>query len=292
MQFDRSADGTLTPLPKPSVDTGMGLERVAAVMQGVHSNYEIDLFVKLIAAAARATGTTDLRSNSLRVIADHVRATLVPDRRRRAAVQRGPWLRAAPDHAPRDPARIHARPAPAVLPHAGRHAGAGNGRRVPGAHGAAGPHRESDPAGRRALCRDAGTGHGPARHRNRRAGRQARNPRRDGVPPLRHLRLPGGPDQRHRARARSVDRRAGFEAAMEAQRAHVARRQQVQRRPARRRQRRHADVVRRLRRRDRTGPRRRAVPRAGGGRSAAAGRGGPGGPRRHAVLRRERRTGG
>ena len=75
MQFDRSADGTLTPLPKPSVDTGMGLERVAAVMQGVHSNYEIDLFVRLIAAAARATGTTDLRSNSLRVIADHVRAT-------------------------------------------------------------------------------------------------------------------------------------------------------------------------------------------------------------------------
>jgi alanyl-tRNA synthetase len=75
MQFDRSADGTLTPLPKPSVDTGMGLERVAAVMQGVHSNYEIDLFVRLIGAAARATGTADLRSNSLRVIADHVRAT-------------------------------------------------------------------------------------------------------------------------------------------------------------------------------------------------------------------------
>jgi alanyl-tRNA synthetase len=75
MQFDRSADGTLTPLPKPSVDTGMGLERVSALMQGVHSNYEIDLFRALIAAAAKATGTTDLRSNSLRVIADHVRAT-------------------------------------------------------------------------------------------------------------------------------------------------------------------------------------------------------------------------
>jgi len=75
MQFDRSADGTLTPLPKPSVDTGMGLERVAAVMQGVHSNYEIDLFRHLIAAAATATGTSHLESNSLRVIADHVRAT-------------------------------------------------------------------------------------------------------------------------------------------------------------------------------------------------------------------------
>ena len=75
MQFDRSADGTLTPLPKPSVDTGMGLERVAAVMQGVHSNYEIDLFRDLIRAAAEATGTTDLAANSLKVIADHIRAT-------------------------------------------------------------------------------------------------------------------------------------------------------------------------------------------------------------------------
>ncbi len=75
MQFDRSADGTLAPLPKPSVDTGMGLERVAAVMQGVHSNYEIDLFRDLIQAAAEATGTRDLAANSLKVIADHIRAT-------------------------------------------------------------------------------------------------------------------------------------------------------------------------------------------------------------------------
>jgi alanyl-tRNA synthetase len=74
MQFDRSAEGTLTPLPKPSVDTGMGLERTAAVMQGVHSNYEIDLFVNLIQAAASATNSKDLSSNSLRVIADHIRA--------------------------------------------------------------------------------------------------------------------------------------------------------------------------------------------------------------------------
>jgi alanyl-tRNA synthetase len=75
MQFDRSADGTMTPLPKPSVDTGMGLERVAAVMQGVHSNYEIDLFQNLIKAAAKATRTKDLQAGSLRVIADHIRAT-------------------------------------------------------------------------------------------------------------------------------------------------------------------------------------------------------------------------
>ncbi len=77
MQFDRqkSGDGfTMTPLPKPCVDTGMGLERLAAVLQRVHSNYEIDLFVALIAAAARETGTTDLDNPSLKVIADHIRA--------------------------------------------------------------------------------------------------------------------------------------------------------------------------------------------------------------------------
>ena len=74
MQYDRSADGVLTPLPKPSVDTGMGLERAAAVMQGVHSNYDIDLFKSLIRAAAEVTGTQDLESSSLRVIADHIRA--------------------------------------------------------------------------------------------------------------------------------------------------------------------------------------------------------------------------
>jgi len=75
MQYDRSADGVLTPLPRPSVDTGMGLERVAAVMQGVHSNYDIDLFKALIQAAAAVTGTADLESSSLRVIADHIRAS-------------------------------------------------------------------------------------------------------------------------------------------------------------------------------------------------------------------------
>ena len=74
MQFERAADGTLTPLPKPSVDTGMGLERIAAVLQGVHSNYDIDLFRNLIAAAAELAGTTEHTSSSLRVIADHIRA--------------------------------------------------------------------------------------------------------------------------------------------------------------------------------------------------------------------------
>ncbi|QSA97145.1 alanine--tRNA ligase [Methylococcus sp. EFPC2] len=74
MQYDRSADGTLTPLPKPSVDTGMGLERLAAVMQGVHSNYEIDLFRNLLTAAAGLVGVSDLTNSSLRVIADHIRS--------------------------------------------------------------------------------------------------------------------------------------------------------------------------------------------------------------------------
>jgi alanyl-tRNA synthetase len=74
MQYERAADGTLTALPKPSVDTGAGLERLAAVMQGVQSNYDIDLFRDLIAAAAAATGSGERSSPSLRVIADHIRA--------------------------------------------------------------------------------------------------------------------------------------------------------------------------------------------------------------------------
>ena len=74
MQFDRAEDGTLTPLPAPCVDTGMGLERLAAILQKVHSNYEIDLFRHLIAAASRLTGVKDTENKSLRVIADHIRA--------------------------------------------------------------------------------------------------------------------------------------------------------------------------------------------------------------------------
>ncbi|MFI4968761.1 MAG: alanine--tRNA ligase [Lysobacterales bacterium] len=74
MQFDRAADGTLSPLPAPCVDTGMGLERLAAVLQHVHSNYEIDLFQHLIKVAAKLTNTADLENKSLRVIADHIRA--------------------------------------------------------------------------------------------------------------------------------------------------------------------------------------------------------------------------
>src|SRR5207253_1065736 len=74
MQFNRDASGAMAPLPRPCVDTGLGLERLAAVLQHVHSNYEIDLFVDLIKAAARETGQKNLKNPSLNVIADHIRA--------------------------------------------------------------------------------------------------------------------------------------------------------------------------------------------------------------------------
>ncbi len=95
MQFDMQPDGSVKPLPAPCVDTGMGLERLAAILQHVHSNYEIDLFDTLIKAAARETGVTDLANPSLRVIADHVRATaflvgdgVIPSNEGRGYVQR------------------------------------------------------------------------------------------------------------------------------------------------------------------------------------------------------------
>ncbi|MFT3777287.1 MAG: alanine--tRNA ligase [Ottowia sp.] len=95
MQFDMKEDGSVEKLPAPCVDTGMGLERLAAILQHVHSNYEIDLFQKLIAEAARATGTSDLANPSLKVIADHIRATsflvsdgVIPGNEGRGYVQR------------------------------------------------------------------------------------------------------------------------------------------------------------------------------------------------------------
>ena len=95
MQFDMAEDGSVTPLPAPCVDTGMGLERLAAILQHVHSNYEIDLFDALIKAAARETGVADLDNKSLRVIADHIRATaflvsdgVIPSNEGRGYVQR------------------------------------------------------------------------------------------------------------------------------------------------------------------------------------------------------------
>ncbi len=95
MQFDMAQDGSVSPLPAPCVDTGMGLERLAAILQHVHSNYEIDIFDALVKAAARETGCTDLHHKSLRVIADHIRATaflvadgVIPSNEGRGYVQR------------------------------------------------------------------------------------------------------------------------------------------------------------------------------------------------------------
>ena len=95
MQFDMAEDGSVKPLPAPCVDTGMGLERLAAILQNVHSNYEIDIFDQLIKAAARETGCTDVEHKSLRVIADHIRATaflvsdgVIPSNEGRGYVQR------------------------------------------------------------------------------------------------------------------------------------------------------------------------------------------------------------
>ena len=95
MQFDMAEDGSVKPLPAPCVDTGMGMERLAAILQGVHSNYEIDIFAALIKAAGRETNTSDLSNNSLKVIADHIRATaflvadgVIPSNEGRGYVQR------------------------------------------------------------------------------------------------------------------------------------------------------------------------------------------------------------
>ena len=80
MQFDRASDGVLTDLPNPSVDTGMGLERLAAVMQGVHNNYDIRLFKKLVSQIANLAQCSDKQHNSLRVIADHITFLCIPNR--------------------------------------------------------------------------------------------------------------------------------------------------------------------------------------------------------------------
>ena len=103
MQFEEGPPGTRVPLPRPSIDTGMGLERVAAILQGKHDNYDIDMLRALILASAEATGQDPdgpFTSQPPRDRRPSARRR-VPDRRRRAAVERGPRLRAAPDHAPR-----------------------------------------------------------------------------------------------------------------------------------------------------------------------------------------------
>ena len=247
MQFDRSADGTLTPLPKPSVDTGMGLERVAAIMQGVHSNYDIDLFASLIRAAAKATGTTDLSSSSLRVIADHIRACsfLIADGVLPSNEGRGYVLRR-------------------IIRRAIRH-GFMLGQRRPFFHtlvpaldavmGEAYPELRAQVAHVARVLRQEEERFAETLAQGmalldgalaRLSGKH--DTRRDRLQALRHLRLPGRPHGRHRARARPRDRRGRLRDRHGGAAQACARREPVRRRHARRRPGRRPHRVHRLRR--------------------------------------------
>ena len=209
MQFDRSADGVLLALPKPSVDTGMGLERVAAVMQGVHSNYDIDLFKALIRDAAEITGTRELDSPSLRVIADHIRACtfliidgVVPSNEGRGYVLRR-IIRRAIRHGYKlgQTQPFFYKLVPTLVREMGDYytelvQGQTRRRRDPGTGGVA-------------VCGDAGHGDGAARCRDGQA-HVLRDPGGDRVSPVRYLRISRRSDGRCGARARLYDRSAGF----------------------------------------------------------------------------------
>jgi alanyl-tRNA synthetase len=127
MQFNRDEAGVMHPLPKPSVDTGMGLERISAVLQGVHANYEIDLFQALLKAAARETSAPTWTAVAQGAGRPHPRL-LLPDRRRRHSRQRRPRLRAAPHHPPRHPPRLQTGRPRRLLPQDGARPGRRNGR--------------------------------------------------------------------------------------------------------------------------------------------------------------------
>ncbi len=294
MQFNRDAQGNMTRLPKPSIDTGMGLERIAAVLQHVHSNYEIDLFQNLIKAAARETGVADLTNNSLKVIADHIRACsfLIVDDGRDPG-QRGPRLRAAPHRAPRDPPRLQAGPQGRLLPQAGGRPGGRDGRGLSGTEGSRRPRDRRAAPGRGALPRDHRARHDDPRRgagRARRQGRQAAR-RRTGVQAARHVWFPAGPDGRRLPRARHDGRRAGLRRRHGAPARAGARGRQVQGHPGPRILGRQDHLPRlrghRLRRReDRRALRGRHGRPAGAGRRAGGGGAGP-----HAVLRRIGRPG-
>ena len=189
MQYEEGPPGVRAPLPRPSIDTGMGLERFAAIMQGNHDNYDTDTFRAIIQASAEASGTGGGRA----VPGEPPRGRgpfagrRVPDRRRRAALQRGTRLRAAANTAPRHAARAHDGRAGAASAAAGAGAGAADGRRLSGvaARGGAGdrdPAAGGDaiPFAARARARAAFRGNGAARERAGAAGRGR-------VPPLRHL---------------------------------------------------------------------------------------------------------
>ena len=289
MQFNRDEAGTLHPLPKPSVDTGMGLERIAAVLQGVHSNYEIDLFQDLIKAAARVTGAKDLSSNSLKVIADHIRACsflivdgVIPG-------NEGPRLRAAPHHPPRDPPRLQARAEAAVLPPAGRGPGARDGRGLSGAAGRERPRRRGAEAGGGALRRDAGERHGGARRRACIAKTACSTARPCSSSTTRSaFRSISPPTSRASAASRSISPASRPQMQQQRERARAA--SQVPH-ADRRRVQRPADRVPRLRHADAGQPRAGALQGRHRGRADRRPARKRGGARPHAVLRRVGRPG-
>ena len=202
-QFDQVSPGERVPLPRPSVDTGMGLERIAAVLQGKHDNYDIDLFRALILASAEASGVAAGRT-ACGLASRHRRSSArlgVSDRRRRAAEQGGARLCAAPDHAPGYAARAHPRLQGSADVAAGAGAGAADGRRLSRiAAGATadlrniavrGDQLQADARPRAALAR---RGDGTARPRRGTA-------RRGRLPALRHLWFPARPDRGRAARS-------------------------------------------------------------------------------------------
>ena len=219
MQFDRGADGTLTPLPRPSVDTGMGLERIAAVMQGVHSNYDIDLFKNLIRAAGRLAGTSVLTSSSLRVIADHIRACtfLIVDGVSPSNEGRGYVLRRIIRRAIRHGYKLGIQRA--VLLQAGAGARGADGRGLPRAGPRPRARRARAAAGGGALRRDARERHGAARERDpqpaRREGASTATPSSSSTTPSASRSIS---PRTWRASAGLTIDQARFEAAMEEQR--------------------------------------------------------------------------
>ena len=212
MQYEEGPPGMRAPLPRPSIDTGMGLERFAAILQGVHDNYDTDTFRALILASRRGHGAGAGRPVPGQPPRGGRPPALgrLPDGRRRAALQRGARLRAAPDPAPRHAPRPSDGRGRALAAPAGAGAGAADGGRLPGAGARPGADRRDAAAGGDALPHPARPRPGPARRGNRAPGRGAGSAGRRGFPPVRHLRLPARPHAGRAARRRARGGRGGL----------------------------------------------------------------------------------